>query len=63
VIKADKLIHIPLGEVQEALQLDSEDFLAQYNAEKPKVDDEVRDVLKIMILNLIISWYSIVWLV
>jgi len=41
VIKADKLIHIPLGEVQEALQLDSEDFLAQYNAEKPKVDDEL----------------------
>ena len=41
VIKADKLIHIPLGEVQEALQLDSEDFQAQYNAEKPQLTDEV----------------------
>ena len=46
MIKADKLINIPLGEVQEALQLDSEDFQAQYNAEKPQVDDEVSYTLK-----------------
>jgi len=46
VIKADKLIHIPLGEVQEALQLDAEDFQAQYNAEKPHIDDEVSNILK-----------------
>lgn len=63
MIKADKLIHIPLGEVQEALQLDSEDFLAQYNAEKPKVDDEVSNILEVMILNPVFSWYSTVWLV
>ena len=63
MIKADKLIHIPLGEVQEALQLDSEDFLAQYNAEKPKIDDEVRNKLEIMVPKPIFSWYSTVWLV
>jgi len=41
VIETDKWIHIPLNELEEALELDNEDFAAEFNAQKPSVNDEL----------------------
>jgi len=41
VIKSDKWIHIPLNELEEALELDDEDFAAHFDAQKPSVNDEL----------------------
>merc|ERR1711892_1031723 len=41
VIETNRWIHISLNELEEALELNDEDFAAQFDAEKPNINDEL----------------------